>query len=328
VTVYPKPVITKSNDASICKNSSVQLFAGGGNLYSWSPSVSLSNSSISNPVASPAANTVYHVTVTDVNSCTNADSIRINIRPDPIFSISDPTNLCENNSMQLNAGGGDLYSWQPSGSLNNSSIPDPTASPQITTNYSVLITDTVCNNTSTLTTTISVVSLPNVKANSSNDLDCNNDHSQLNATGAAQYIWSPVSTLNNSRVANPVANPTTPTVYTVKGTDANGCVNYDSVKVDITDANKSGYFMASAFTPNNDGLNDCYGIKYWGVIQELDFGIYNRWGERIFHTTTPGACWDGTYKGVKQNPDVYVYLVTAKTFCGKVFKKGTFALIR
>lgn len=137
-----------------------------------------------------------------------------------------------------------------------------------------------------------------------------------------------MNTLNNSRIANPVANPTTPTVYTVKGTDANGCVNYDSVKIDITEANKSGYFMASAFTPNNDGLNDCYGIKYWGVIQELDFGIYNRWGERIFHTTTPGACWDGTYKGVKQNPDVYVYLITAKTFCGKVFKKGTFALIK
>ena len=86
--------------------------------------------------------------------------------------------------------------------------------------------------------------------------------------------------------------------------------------------------MPNAFTPNNDGLNDCYGIKFWGVIQELDFGIYNRWGERIFHTSNPNDCWDGTYKGVQQNPDVYVYLITAKTFCGKVFKKGTFTLIR
>jgi len=98
--------------------------------------------------------------------------------------------------------------------------------------------------------------------------------------------------------------------------------------VNITDFNKSGYFMPNAFTPNNDGLNDCYGIKFWGVIQELDFGIYNRWGERIFHTSNPNDCWDGTYKGVQQNPDVYVYLITAKTFCGKVFKKGTFTLIR
>jgi gliding motility-associated-like protein len=118
------------------------------------------------------------------------------------------------------------------------------------------------------------------------------------------------------------------TVYIVKGTDANGCINYDSVTVNITGLNKGGYFMPTGFTPNNDGLNDCYGVRYWGVIEELDFGIYNRWGERIFHTTTPGACWDGTYKGEKQNPDVYVYLITAKTTCGKVFRKGTFVLIR
>jgi gliding motility-associated-like protein len=328
IAVYPKPAITKSNDALICKNSFTQLFATGGNSYSWSPSASLSSNSISNPVANPSSNTVYHVTVTDANSCTNTDSIKVTIRPDPIFWINDPTNLCVNNSVQLNASGGDVYAWQPSGSLNSSSISDPMASPQATTNYSVVITDTVCNNTSTLTTTITVVSLPIVKASKSNDLDCNNDHSQLNATGATQYAWSPAGTLNNSQIANPVANPTTTTLYTVTGTDGNGCENSDSVTVKLTDANKSGYFMASAFTPNNDGLNDCYGIKYWGVIQELDFGIYNRWGERIFHTTTPGACWDGTYKGVKQNPDVYVYLITAKTFCGKVFKKGTFALIR
>ena len=86
--------------------------------------------------------------------------------------------------------------------------------------------------------------------------------------------------------------------------------------------------MPSAFTPNNDGKNDCYRIKYWGVIEELDFAIYNRWGERIFHTSNSTDCWDGSYNGVKQDPGVYVYLITAKTSCGKVFKKGTFALIR
>jgi gliding motility-associated-like protein len=134
--------------------------------------------------------------------------------------------------------------------------------------------------------------------------------------------------LNDPNISYPVARPLARTVYVVKGADANGCVNYDSVMVDITDLNKTGYFMPSAFTPNNDGLNDCFGIKYWGIVEELDFSVYNRWGERIFHTTTPGDCWNGTYKGKQQNPDVYVYVITAKTFCGKVFKKGTFALIR
>jgi gliding motility-associated-like protein len=213
-------------------------------------------------------------------------------------------------------------------SLSNSSISNPVASPQTTTNYSVQITDTVCNHTSTLSTTVTVLPLPTVKASKSNDLDCSNDVSQLAATGAAQYSWFPSNTLNNAGIADPIARPTVLTIYIVKGIDANGCANYDSVTVNITGNNKSGYFMPSAFTPNNDGNNDCYRIRYWGVIEELDFGIYNRWGERIFHTSNPNDCWDGTYKGEKQNPDVYVYLITAKTTCGKVFKKGTFVLIR
>lgn len=328
ITVNIKPAIAKSNDTLICKNSSVQLFASGGVIYNWTPSSSLSNNSIANPIASPSGNTTYYVTVTDNNSCNNSDSIKVSVRPDPVFSINSATAICINGSVQLEASGGNVYSWLPAESLNNPFIANPTASPQNSTNYSVLITDTVCNNSTTLTTAVQVAPLPTVKASKSNDLDCTKDFSQLNATGAVKYSWSPAATLSNTNIANPVATPVSPTIYIVKGTDAQGCVNYDSVMVVITASNKSGYFMPNAFTPNNDGLNDCYGIKYWGVIQELDFGIYNRWGERIFHTHNPSDCWDGTYKGVQQNPDVYVYLIKAKTFCGDVFKKGTFVLIR
>jgi len=63
----------------------------------------------------------------------------------------------------------------------------------------------------------------------------------------------------------------------VKGTDANGCSNTDTVTVNITMLNKGGYLMPTAFTPNNDGVNDCYGIHLWGVINELEFSIFNRW---------------------------------------------------
>jgi gliding motility-associated-like protein len=328
ITVYPKPTITKSNDTAICKNSFAQLFASGGIIYSWSPANTLNNGSIPDPVASPASHTTYVVTVTDSKTCKNSDSINVSILPDPVFTISNPKNACINSSVQLNAGGGNIYSWQPTGSLNDPTIATPTALPLSTTTYSVMITDTVCNNSATLSTIVTVLPLPTVIASKSNDLDCSRDFSQLAATGAFQYVWSPANTLNNPNIANPIAKPTSETLYIVVGTDANGCTNYDSVMVNITGTNKSGYLMPSAFTPNHDGLNDCYGVKYWGVIEELDFGIYNRWGERVFHTTKPGDCWDGTYKGVKQNPDVYVYLITAKTFCGKVFRKGTFVLIR
>ncbi|WP_153800556.1 gliding motility-associated C-terminal domain-containing protein [Foetidibacter luteolus] len=86
--------------------------------------------------------------------------------------------------------------------------------------------------------------------------------------------------------------------------------------------------MPSAFTPNADMRNDCFGVKNWGLVLNLDFSVYNRWGERIFYTQNPSACWDGNYKGIKQPPGTYVYQIRAKTLCGDVYRKGTVVLIR
>jgi gliding motility-associated-like protein len=329
ITVNPKPVITTSNDTLICKNIPIQLFASGGTTYTWSPPATLNDPSISNPVATTSASTKYYVTVTDANTCTNIDSVMVNVRPDPVFTVSPSTNVCENNSTQLTATGGDVYSWQPAASLSDPTISNPIATPMSTTDYSVLITETACNNSTTLTTTVTVLPPPSVHASKSNDLDCSNDASQLNATGAIIYTWSPAVTLDNPNIQNPIATPTTTTQYSVKGVDASGCSNIDTITVYVTGLNKGGYLMPNAFTPNNDGKNDCFGVKYWGVILELDFSIYNRWGQRIFHTNQPGQCWDGTLNGQPQNPDVYIYMIKAKTFCDQsIFRKGTFTLIR
>src|SRR5205085_10402324 len=132
-----------------------------------------------------------------------------------------------------------------------------------------------------------------VRASKSNDIDCSSNQSQLIATGALDFSWSPATTLTKPNTATPIARPLTTTKYVVSGTAASGCTNYDSVTVNVSLIENGNYLMPTAFTPNNDGKNDCYGVKYWGTIQEIDFSIYNRWGERIFHTNTIGQCWDG-----------------------------------
>jgi gliding motility-associated-like protein len=328
VTVLPKPKVTKLGDTTICKNSTVQLFAGGGNSYSWSPSTDLNNLFIATPTARPLNNTVYFVNVTDANNCSSIDSIKVEIFPDPVFSITNSISICKDQTTQLNAKGGDIYVWQPSVSLNNSNVSNPVANPLVRTTYSVHITETTCNNSTTLSTTIDVFPLPNVQAIKSNDLDCTTNSSQLIASGAQQYKWSPAASLTGAETGNPVASPRAKTEYVVEGKDLNGCVNYDTVIVEVTNQNASGYWMASAFTPNGDGINDCFGIKYWGGIEQLDFKIFNRWGEIVFFTTNPDYCWDGVFKGLRQPSAVFVYIIKAKTFCGEVFRKGTVTLIR
>jgi gliding motility-associated-like protein len=86
--------------------------------------------------------------------------------------------------------------------------------------------------------------------------------------------------------------------------------------------------VPTAFTPNNDGLNDCYGIKDWPLAASFELSIFNRWGELIFRTTDQFACWDGKFQGKDQPIGAYVYMIRIKTNCGPTFKKGTFVLIR
>jgi gliding motility-associated-like protein len=326
VTEFTLPV-SASNDTTLCSGQQIQLQASGGTIFNWSPSTGLNDPAIPNPIANATGNITYYVTVTDANHCSNMDSVKLTVRSAQ-FGVNPAISICPNKTAQLTASGGDIYSWLPATALSDALVANPTATPQITTTYSVSITDTVCHQSTLLSTVVNVLQLPNVKAIKANDIDCSRNYSQLIATGAQTYLWSPASTLNNAAIANPTATPAGGTMYTVKGTDGFGCVNYDSVRVEFVSADTSAYYMPNAFTPNGDGLNDCYGIKFWGVINELEFGIYNRWGERIFFTKNPNDCWDGIYKGKKQDIGVYVYMIKAKTYCGDTFKKGLFTLIR
>ncbi len=173
-----------------------------------------------------------------------------------------------------------------------------------------------------------VYHLPQVIASKSNDLDCNFGSTQLQATGATRYTWMPATGLSNPAIANPTASPAAVTKYYVSGTDVNGCTNVDSITVDILTVRHSENMMANAFTPNGDGNNDCFGIRHWGVIEKVDFIIYNRAGVKVFQTKSPGGCWDGRYQGQLQPTGVYVYYIRAVTNCGPIERKGTVTLIR
>ncbi len=312
---------------TICTSAStvLQAVTNGGIQFAWTPAIYLNDPTLLNPTATPPVTTTFYLTAANVQGCKSTDSVVITIRSVNNFSINPPVSICKNDSARLQANGGDLYSWTPG----NSNLPAPVVFPATTTNYSVLITDTVCGNTTTLSTMVTVRPLPVIIASKSNDIDCSKLQSQLSALGAAQYSWSPAGSLTNPNSANPIATPGITTMYIVNGIDLNSCVNRDSINVKVLTTGTANYYMPSAFTPNNDGLNDCYGIKYWGNILELDFSIYDRWGERIFHTTNPSDCWNGIYKGVQLDPAVFLYMIKAKTGCQEsVFRKGTFTLIR
>ena len=81
VVVYPRPIADAGTDQLICINMnqhSVVLNATGGTTYLWSPSSTLSNATVFNPIASPIHTTKYYVDVT-LNGCVARDSVTITV---------------------------------------------------------------------------------------------------------------------------------------------------------------------------------------------------------------------------------------------------------
>lgn len=228
VQVNPLPPVDAGSNLNICAGSSVSLNGSGAVSYSWSPAGSLSNPSISNPVASPAATTTYTLTGTSSLGCIATDTMSVTLNGAAVMA-SGPTTICNGGNTTLTASGTTGYLWSPSASLSNDTISNPVATPTTTTTYTVIGTSGVgCADTAYVTVTVNP--LPVINAGATVSI-CNGTTTTLNGSGALSYLWSPAGTLSNANIPNPVSSATTTTVYTLTGTDANGCSNTDTVSV-------------------------------------------------------------------------------------------------
>lgn len=89
-----------------------------------------------------------------------------------------------------------------------------------------------------------------------------------------------------------------------------------------------GIFIPNSFTPNGDGLNDVLKV-YSYKIREMQFAVFNQWGEKLFESRDQSRGWDGTYKGKMQPSGVYMYVCRMVLTDGTVVdKRGAINLIR
>ncbi|MBU0490093.1 MAG: PKD domain-containing protein [Bacteroidetes bacterium] len=141
------------------------------------------------------------------------------------------TSVCPGGSVQLIATGGTIYSWSPITDLSDPNIPNPIASPTATTTYTVTVDDgSGCTGSDEIT--VAVNTAPAVDAGA-NATICEGDFTNLAASGADTYLWSPIQGLNDPNIANPIAAPVITTYYTVTGTAANGCTASDEVIITV-----------------------------------------------------------------------------------------------
>lgn len=152
---------------------------------------------------------------------------------------------------------------------------------------------------------------------------------QLYTTGGGNlFQWTPSRWLSNPDIANPVAKPMDTITYTVTATDNAGCKAADSVTLFVKNEVK-GINVPSAFTPNNDGLNDIIRPLIGSQFTLKEFSIFNRWGQKIYTTSQAGEGWDGKLNERLQASGVYVWVITvADVQDKKITSKGTVMMIR
>lgn len=310
-----------ATSSSVCFGTPVTLSGSGAATYTWSDGVT-------NGVAfTPNVTNTYTVTGTDANGCTATSTITISVGNNLFINITNSAPLlCINDVSTLTASGANFYIWSPSIGLNTNNSATVLANPSFTTIYTVVGTDaTGCTGSST--TLVDIIQPINISVSKSNDIECGKKSSQLMATGATNYVWNPSSLVSNPNSNITSTNINKTTTFYVTGTSGT-CTDTDSITVEFYNLDGGNTFIPTAFSPNNDNINDCLHVKSTANFEEFYFAIYNRWGQRVFESDYIANCWNGIYNGKDAATGTYYYYLKAKTSCGDILKKGDITLIR
>jgi|GEM_PF-558607 len=250
-------------------------------------------------------------------------------------TVSGPNTMCLGDEITLmyQPNGLSEYeiTWTPD--VNTDSIGTSiVASPEITTNYSVLyVNEDGCEDTTNFLVEVGgFAAAP--QATTSKEEICLLESVDLNVTNTSgdNYIWTPANSLDDPTLTDPTATPEITTLYQVTITDDLGCSAESSVEVIVIlpTCTEDDVFLPNMFTPNADMLNDTFKAES-NFIESMTLTVYNRWGEEMFSTTDKDIGWDGTYQGAELAPDVYGYYFTAVCVNGFTYQKqGNVTLLK
>ena len=320
-------------DTFSCNHNPVVIGANSkpGLVYSWSPATGLNNPNISNPLASPDVTTTYVVTTRhDGGGCVDKDTVVVKAAViDSTLQVSGKTLYC------FGSGDSTILTVKPTDSIQwfRDNVPIRGANQtqynvsKSGTYHAVLFNETGGCSIATKKQEVTIdfakpgITYPTQYAVIDLPIDLKARQFGVSA------LWSPGTYLNSASTYTPTFQASSDQLYTIEIKTNSGCVTVDTQVVKIVP--HVDLYVPTAFTPNNDGVNDFLRPTLMGVKELHYFRVYNRWGQLLFDSRTERPGWNGVYKGIAQPTQVVVWIAEGLGVDGKIYtRKGTSTLVR
>lgn len=271
---------------------------------------------------------VFEVTVIGYDSLT-CDGVYFNDTSTALFTIiqnellsdaGEDKTICLGDSVTIGSDStiGTIYFWTPLEGLSSDSTLMPLVSPETTTTYYLIASDTVCEaNADSVTITV-ITDIPEAQFEHEYIVNCEGVNLVLTnkSTNSTEYYWDFGDGIT-SHEDEPIYfyDDNTGLNITLVAIGTDGCV--DTLNIDETNLlliDSSNVRIPNAFSPNGDGQNDYFIAKLTPELENcVEVVVFNRWGRKVFESGSTGIVWDGKLNDKSEVEEgVYYYIVKIK----------------
>jgi gliding motility-associated-like protein len=222
--------------------------------------------------------------------------------------LGEDRTICENDSVVLSASGNYSFCFW----MDDPLLTDTLLIVREEGNYWVIVSD-VCG-TEKDTVFVHVQPPPEIALGNDTVIRFNTSITLFPGSGYNSYMWQDGSSLTDYMTRSPGT-------FWVEVEDDVGCKSVDTILI-LPESFQ--IFLPTAFTPNNDGINDIFiPVSTYNVDFNYELLIFNRYGEMVFKTNTFTEGWDGKYLNQPCPIEVYIWIVNVRPFEGSVFYSGS-----
>ena len=195
--------------------------------------------------------------------------------------------------------------------MNDTTAAQPTAIAANTYTVTVTALSNGCTASDSVTVPMDTIT-PVANAGADQTFDCPHVSLTLGSPEVSNtsYHWTAANGLRPLDIAQPTTDSAgTFVLYVVN--IINGCRSLPDSVVILDKNCTCEFYVPSAFTPNNDGLNDVlYAFKNCNDYRDFNFSVFNRWGELVFTSNDLQSGWDGFFRSEAQQIDSYVWTIS------------------